>query len=507
MFNKLTSLVLGAALGSLAVPACNLDIPDLNNPGLEQLENNPTAAGVSAAATGMLVSIRGNKSTAVGYVNQLGILGRESYDFDANDARFVSEDIVGNLQKASPFGGSFWNGSFANIRAGSIILHALDKLASFSDPTAATENKSATKGYVETMQAWDFFFLVMTHYDTGAPVDVDRDLTMPLGPMVSKADVVKHINDLLDQGQTDLKAGGDAFPFPLSGFDGFDTPATFLEVNRALRARAAVYTVDHSKADYATALTALSDLVAAAPAKTTPLLNLAPAKVDDLQAGVFFTYSTNPGDTTNTLFSRKSVFAHPQLQDQAQTQADGTTLDQRYLDKVKTTVDAMGKPKTTTSTNDPTLTTQTTFQIYTAADASVPAIRNEELILLKAEAEWFATGAAGNKTDALALLNKVRDLSGKLPPIAMPADDNAFITALLYERQYSLMYEGGWRWIDLRRFAKPLLSPAPVTTRFMYKAETTSHAQNIRFPVRQDECDARPGEPACNITSTDPIKN
>src|SRR5579872_5909205 len=99
MSNQLTSLALGAALGLLAVPACNLDIPDLNNPGLEQLENNPTAAGVAAATTGMLVTIRGNKSTAVGYVNQLGILGRESYDFDPNDSRFITEDLGGNLQK------------------------------------------------------------------------------------------------------------------------------------------------------------------------------------------------------------------------------------------------------------------------------------------------------------------------------------------------------------------------------------------------------------------------
>jgi hypothetical protein len=488
MSNKLTSLALGGALGLLAVSGCDLSIPDLNNPGLEPLENNPTAAGVSAAATGMLVSIRGNKATAVGYVNQLGILGRESYDFDANDARFVTEDIGGNLQKGSPFGGSFWSGSFANIRAGNIILHALDKLPSFADPTTADADKSATKGFVETMQAWDFFFLVMTHYDTGAPIDVDRDLTAPLGPIVTKDMVIKHINDLLDTAQTDLMHGGGAFPFPLSGFDGFDTPATFLQVNRALRARAAVYTVGHAKADYATALTAL----AAASTGKAPLLNASPAAAKDLQAGVFFTYSTNPGDTTNLLFSRKSLFAHPALQTDAQKQADGTTLDQRYLDKVKAAA------KSTTSTNDNTLTSTITFQNYPAADASIPAIRNEELILLKAEAEWFATGAAGNKTDALALINKVRDLSGKLPPIAMPADDTAFITALLYERRYSLMYEGGYRWIDLRRFfANAIL---------VNDVNPTKHLANVRFPVRQDECDARPGEAACNITSTDPIK-
>lgn len=489
MSNKLTSLVLGGALGLLAVPSCDLNIPDLNNPGLEQLQNNPTAAGVSAAATGMLVSLRGNKATAVGYVNQLGILGRESYDFDANDARFVTEDIQGNLQKASPFGGSFWNGSFANIRAGNIILHALDKLASFSDPTTVAKDKSATKGYVETIQAWEFFFLVMTHYDTGAPVDVDHDLTAPLGPVVSKADVIKKINELLEQGRTDLMSGGDAFPFPLSGFDGFDTPATFIQVNRALKARAAVYTVAQTKADYAGALAALAD----ASTGMAPLLNDSPASPDDLKTGVFFTYSTNPGDTTNVLFSRKSVFAHASLQTDAQKQMDGTTLDQRYVDKIK----LLAKP--VKSTNDPSLATPITFQIYTAAESPIPAIRNEELILLKAEALWFTNDHAG----AVILLNKVRAVSGKLPALgaagapAVPADNTAFINELLYNRRYSLMYEGGYRWIDLRRFGQSLLAPM----------EPTTHAQNLRFPIRQDECDARPGEAACKITSTDALMN
>src|SRR5262249_55053940 len=161
------------------------------------------------------------------------------------------------------------------------------------------------------------------------------------------------------------------FPFPLSGFDGYDTPATFIEVNRALRARAAVYTVDHSKADYATVLTALSAIVAAAPAKTVPLLNDAPTKVDDLQNGVFFTYSTNPGDTPNTLFSRKSLFAHPALQTDAQKKPDPmdntkTVIDQRYTDKIKAAA------KETTSTNDSTLKSAITFNIYTAADSPVP---------------------------------------------------------------------------------------------------------------------------------------
>jgi len=485
MSNKLTSVVLGAALALLAVPGCDLNIPDLNNPGLEQLQNNPTAAGVNAAATGMLVSLRGNKVAPTGFVNQIGILGRESYDFDGNDARFVAEDIQGNLQKGSPFGGQFWNQSYANIRGGNIILHAIDKLTSFGDPMTVAADKSAVKGFVETMQAMEFLLVTLTHYDTGAPVDVDRDLTAALGPVVSKADVIKHIIELLDQGKTDLMNGGKAFTFPLPGYDGFDTPATFIAVNRAIKAKALAYTTDHSKVSYTAVLTALTESVAAAP-----LLNdVTTSKGFDLSAGVFYTYSTNPGDLPNTLFSRKSVLAHPKLETEAQKQADGMTLDQRFQDKVKIVLDAMGNRKTTTSTNDPTLASALAFKIYTDAGSPIPMIKNEELILLKAEAQWFTGDKAGATTE----LNIVRTNSGKLPTLAQPADDAAFITALLYERRYSLMYEGGYRWIDLRRFAIPL----PV--------DKDGHARNIRFPIPQGECDGRPGEAACTITSTDAI--
>ena len=487
MSNKLTSLVLGAALGLLAVPGCDLHIPDLNNPGLEQLENNPTAAGVNAAATGMLVFLRSNKPTAVGYVNQLGILGRESYDFDPNDGRFVTEDIQGNLNRSSPFGGSFWGGSYANIRGGNIILHALDKLASLGDPTTVDKDKSAVKGFVETMQALEFLSVVLTHYGTGAPVDVDRDLTAQLGPVVSQADVVKKIDDLLDQAQTDLMNGGDAFTFPLSGFDGFDTPATFIAVNRAIKAKTAAYTVDHSKVDYNALLAALT--------ASAPLLNDDPTSMDfDLNTGVNYTFSTNPGDTTNALSSRKSVFAHPKLQTDAQFQDPpaNTKIDQRYTDKIK----LLAKP--VTNTNDSSLTTPITFKIYATAGSPIPMVRNEELILLKAEALWFTNQHAAAVTE----LNIVRTNSGKLPALAAPADDASFITALLYERRYSLMYEGGYRWIDLRRFSNDNLNAILVDD-----AAPAKHTPNIRFPIPQGECDARPGEPACNITSTDALVN
>ena len=63
-------------------------------------------------------------------------------------------------------------------------------------------------------------------------------------PFVTNAEAWDHVIALLDQGVTELQ-GGAAFPFTLpAGFTGFNTPATFLKFNRALRARVAVYRGD-----------------------------------------------------------------------------------------------------------------------------------------------------------------------------------------------------------------------------------------------------------------------
>lgn len=481
MSNKLTSLVLGGALGLLAVPSCDLNIPDLNNPGLDQLETNPTPSTLNAAATGLLVGNRGGKSNATGLVNQLGILGRESYDFDPNDGRFVTELIAGTLQKASPFGGVFWAGNFTNLRTANVVLHAADKITAISDPANAASEKSAMKGFAHTIQALEFLTLYITHFDTGAPVDVDRDLSAPLAPFVSKAEVLKKVTDLLDQGQTELAAGGDAFTFPLSpGYAGFDTPATFLTFNRAMRAQAAVY-----GQDYAGALNALKDSFLI---DDTTDMNFS------FNTGVFYSFSTNAGDTANGLFARKSVFAHDSFKTDVEKKPDGTPADARYLAKIKD----LAKP--VTNTNDSSLTTTITFNIYNSASTPIPVINNEELILLKAEALWFNGDHAGAVTE----LNIVRTGSGKLAALdpATITDDIGFVHALLYERRYSLMYNGGHRWIDLRRFAIKF----PSNPEFQLPLDdATKHKRNVRFPVPQAECDARPGEVECNIKSTDPL--
>lgn len=489
MSKQAMTLALGAILSALAATACNLDIPDLNNPGIDQLEANPTAAGVNTAAIGLLIGDRGAKATTAGLVSQWGILGRESYDIDPADDRPVTEDIAGKLNPSSPFGGAFWAGQYANIRLANIILHAVDKVAAFTDP-----QKAGIRGFTHTIIALELLTVILSRDDIGAVIDTDRPLGAELAPFVKKDEVYKKIVDLLDQAQGELMmatAGATdptkvAFTFTLSpGYTGFNTPLTFIQFNRAIRAKVAVYVQD-----YQTAM----NIFMSTDASNKTFLNDDPTKVaftnkpsDD--KGVFHVYSTATGDATNGLIN-PVLFAHPKLKTDAQLQADGKTPDARYTAKV------MDTGTTSTSGADGGVKTSLVFLLYTSPSSSVPVIRNEELILLKAEAMWFT----GDQMGAINELNLVRTKAGKLAaldPAAITADptmaDQKFVDALLYERRYSLMFEGGHRWIDLRRFGRPL------------PLDADNHKQNVRFPIPQPECDARPGEPRCLLNSVDPV--
>lgn len=439
----------------VAAPGCDLDVPDLNNPGIDELAENPTVSSVTAACTGLLIGNRRNHAAPNGYVSQLGILGRESYNFDAADPRYVNELLGSQLAAGSPFGGNFWAGPYANIRLANTVLKAVDKVAELS-----SEEKASIRGFAKTIKALDLLEVAVTRDDIGAVIDTDHPVGAKLGPIVDKPAVLAEIVRLLDEGNADLAAAGDEFPFAFGrGYAGFDTPATFATFNRAVRARVAAY-----QEDYPTVLAALD----------ASFIDDMPANLEDLDVGVYYSYSTGAGDATNGLIN-PNIYAHPSLETGAQM--NGTTLDLRYTRKVAV-ADKAGSAQG--------LTSNLQFILYTSPSSPVPLIRNEELILLRAEAKFFTNDATG----AVADLNIVRTLSGGLPELAGTPAEDEFVTALLYERQYSLLFEGH-RWIDARRFGR--LESLPL--------DKPEHTRNRRYPIPLAECNARPDEPKCALAS------
>ena len=438
-----------ALAGLFGLVGCDLDVEDLNNPGLDELSENPTPSGINAACTGLIIGNRAGTAAANGYVSQLGILGRESYNFDAADPRYVGELLAGPLNPGSPFGGNFWAAPYANIRLAEIILDGVDRVAEFDGAPA-----SAIKGFVLTTKATDLLRVINTRDTIGAVIDTDQETVDDLGAIASKDEVFAEIVSLLDQGAEELAAGGEAFPFPMSsGYSGFDTPATYLTYNRAIRARVAVYLED-----YDGALEALGE-----------------SFIDDagsLDAGVYHAYSTGSGDATNGL-TNPNIYAHPSIV--ADAQEGDTRVDAKI---VQVPEEEAGGAQG--------LTSDLKFTMYTSPEAPVAIIRNEELILLRAEANW----GNGDLDAAVADLDIIRAAAG-LPALAGSPTADEVEDEIIYNRRYSLMFEGGHRWIDARRFDR--LDELPI--------DLDGLVVNVRYPLPSAECDGRPGEPACSETS------
>lgn len=486
------ALALASILTPLALAACDLDVPDLNDPSLDDLRNHPTAISIGAACTGLLIGNRGNIATEGGYVSQLGILGRESYNFDAADPRYIGELLAGDLSPGSPFGGNFWAGPYANIQLGNVILGALDKVSDLSDG-----DKSAIRGFTRTINALDLLQVVITHDTSGAVLEVNPDPLGPLAPIVtSTKDQYDKIIGLLEGAVTDLKGAEDpahpgeaVFPFSFGkGFAGFNTPSTFLKFNRAIRARVAVY-----REDYTTAKAIFDN--------KESFLDDNPMTFNP-NDGVYYAYSTKPGDASNGLIN-PNIFLHPSIEADAAHDANNDPIDNRLQRKTAVAASPPGNDRATAGlpkhpgANGDQLPVLTFKGLYGSPESSVPLIRNEELVLLEAEARWFKGDHAG----AIADLDLVRTVSGKLDKLnPAPTDDAGFIAALMYEREFSLLFEGGHRWIDSRRFDATYKTVARLPIFITVDKDTgkmTPDVVNLRYPIPITECDGRPTDPAC----------
>jgi starch-binding outer membrane protein, SusD/RagB family len=453
---RLTSSIVTVAV-LLSASACkDLVVPDYNNTSLDDLSNNPTPTKIGQASQGLLVGTRTGIGEQNGYISLLGIVGRESYNFDPADPRFITEMLVGPLDGGSPaFGGNLFAAPYRNIRNANILLGAVDKVVGMSP-----EQKSAVQGFAKTIQALDYLNVVNTRDDLGAPLDVNIGPTADPAPIVAKAAVFTQISTLLDEGLTALNAGGTEFPFELSpGFLLFATPAEFIKFNRALKARVEVYRGNH-----AAALTALS----------ASFLNTSAP----LTVGAYHTYTTGSGDTQNALFdpTGRAILAHPSIVTDAENKPDGTA-DARLLAKVA----QLAAPRTVQG-----VTSDRVFSIYNSNEAPIAIIRNEELILLRAEARFFTSDVVG----ALSDINLIRTSSGGLAPRGAFTGSSDFTTELLRQRRYSLLFEGGHRWIDTRRFG--LLSTLPLAL--------PTHTIPTRFPFPEAECLARVPAPTQGCT-------
>ena len=449
--------LLAAALGAGA--CSDINVPDYNRAGIGDLINNPNRTLVDAASAGLIQNARRDIANRV---RLAGIVGREAYYLDPNEQRYVSELVTGVIDPSSFAGNHDYNNPYGTIAQGQAILAAVDKVPAAEYTNAQRE---AIRGFTLTLMGNDLLIVAALHQY--GPTEVAVDPLDPPLPMHTQAEMYTQAAKYLDDAVPHLAAGGGSFTFALpSGFAGFSTPTSFTKFNRALRVR-----LDILRKDYPAAITHLGQ----------SFITTSTGSRAELNTGVYYNFSSAAGDASNALSSGSPEVAEPTLKTDAQLQPSGAR-DARFLLKV----DSSGS-----TINRYGIVSNLRFRAYRTAGAQyvggtsgasspIPWIRNEELILDRAEARWMTGDFAG----AMADLNFVRTNSGGLAPVATPATLSGFVDLLLYERRYSLLYEGGHRWMDMRRFDRLAA---------FNNYPRTGDKSITYFPVPFTECLARGG--------------
>jgi hypothetical protein len=450
--------------GVMLLFACaDLDITNTNAPTLEELTGSPTRAVLARAATGIFSQAFTDVNTEIQFY---ALYGREGYNLLGNDPRETGEQIRGPADPTGRHSG-IWSGPYAAIRTINTYLKAL--------PAASGLNEAemrASMGFAKTMKAWHIHRLAIRTGELGIPLDVDKPITAEPAPFVSFTNALTAASALMDEALTDLQAGGAAFPFTVApGYTGFTTPATFVQFNRALAAKMLVHraTFVSCTACWAQANTAIT-----ASFVTTAGLP------GSLTTGVNYAYSTAAGEPANPVtevLTNERLWVHPSIITGAQLRADGTA-DLRLTRKVM----AAGRTLNLNGlvgTHKPILYNNPTNPAAANLGAPIPWISNEELLLLRAEIRWNTA----NRQGAIDDINLVRQHAGGLPSTAVTAtsSNDLFVTELLYNRLYSLMWAQGTRWIDARRYGR--LNQLPV--------DRTGDTRYPNMIVPAAECAAR----------------
>lgn len=440
----------GALAVLLGVTGCNpttIDpVTDPNNPSLESVLTNATPTQLNALATGLEASFRLGHTNNAPYYQITGVLGREIIVLASNEPRWTGEIIKGPLDNTSFYGVGSYNAFARVIRAANVLRQSVQGTIAVTDP-----QKQGFYGFADTYEALGKLHLINLEGENGIRIDVANYLK-PGKFTAGSAPALANIRQLLDQGASELAKAGSAFAFPLSsGYAGFNTPATFLQFNRALAARVALY-----QKDYAGAQTALNASFYSPTAALTlgPKLTFAPGTGGD-QGNSYFQV---PDKVPSTLVGVPDNFV---------TEAEAGDL---RLSKVQARTTARSL-NGLTSKYDPVL--------YTSQVTPLSIIRNEELILISAEVK----ANTNNLTGAVADINTIRTRAGGLAPYAGAVATADLVNEVLRQRRYSLFYEGQF-WVDLRRLGK--LNPNP-TPQISLAYSTAPYALFDRLPVPDAE--------------------
>ena len=395
-------------LVAFSFSSCEKDYGNLNSPTVEDFLKNASKDQLNNLVSGTESAMR----NSIGfYLDDVSIIGREIYRFSNSDPRYYTDLLGANDATLQPTGFyivNVWASNYRVVKNCNLLIDAANKSTLISDG-----EKKGYAGFAKTIKAYELLLTLHLTNVNGIRIDVSNP--DQLGPIVGYDESLTAIATLLDEAKTDLAAAQIAFPLS-SGFAGFSNAAGLTSVNRALAARVAIY-----RKQWPAALSAL----------TGSFFSLA----GNFNKGVFNVFGTGSGDQLNAAFFPQNNggeirLAHP-----------------TYEADIESNDDRIGKAtlRTAPATSNG-LSSDRDVWVYTSSTAPVPIIRNEELILIYAEANI----QSNNLTEAVTAINRIRN-GHDLPDYSGAVTQAALIDEMLKQRRYSLFFEGH-RWLDLRRY-------------------------------------------------------
>ncbi|RZN82076.1 MAG: RagB/SusD family nutrient uptake outer membrane protein [Winogradskyella sp.] len=408
IYNRKYLRLLVAIALIFSVSSCSFDEQvDPNRASLEGVLTNASINQLNNLVVGVEATMRNGLGIQT---TGSGTMARELYLFDADPRN--TADLLGanggNLDNNSFYSTAPWAGRYRAIKNANILLESIANTTSITDA-----QRAGYSGFAKTIIAHELIDVLKSY--NRARVDVADPAN--LGPILEFDAALDAVIAMLNDGLTDLNAAGSEFAFSLGGFTGYDTPSTFAEFNRALVATAYVY-----EGDGTSALNALN----------SSFLDL----TGDLTIGPKHVFSLGSGDITNDLFkitdnNGDQIIVH-----------DSWIVDAEAGDtRVTTKTSVRSNPTSQDGLNG---TNQTA--LYASNVSPIDIIRNEELILLYAEAN-----IGTNNTEAVNAINVVRNAASLPNWTGDSSDDNAVLMEMLNQRRYSLWCENH-RMFDLRRY-------------------------------------------------------
>jgi hypothetical protein len=443
-------------------------------PTADALSGELRRASLQTLAIGVLAADRQTfVGTGSAYPILAEIYARNIYRLDPSEPRYLNETIINTPDRGSFAGGGGWTGQYITIRQTNTLLRALENPA---PGVFSAAELAAIRGFAQTFKAIAYYRVVEMRDTIGVALQGDDpDNTTPL-PIICKKDMNNYVAALLDSANTNLVAAGNitfpwaAFPTGMFNFGrDYRRVQNFVLFNRGWKGKVDFYRgMDHQApqpALFTTAINELTEALGGSAAGAVPSSRF--------QTGMWYVFVPAGTEAAPNPYSDTRIGINPAL-DSVQA---GDTRSSKIVNRAAAaTIQGITLIKTL----------QRSVPSAANQAAPLPVLRDEELVLLRAQAYF----EAGRFVEGYADLNSVRTSYG-LAPRVVSVDIQQARSDLLYEKRYSLLGEGVQRLVDLRAYGR--LNAAN------YPPQTAQDAYNSAFPIPKAEFDARGGNitPVC----------